>query len=104
MSLQQDQVHDFVKKFREGQLTRREFVHAITVVGGLAMAQPLLAGIPIMPAAMSQRLAAKKGGTLVAATIDKPVNMDPQFGELYSSIQVYDNVFAKLVNLDRENK
>src|SRR5215813_6053330 len=41
----------------------------------------------------------KKGGTLTAATIDKPVNMDPAFAELYSSIQVYDNVFAKLVSL-----
>ena len=31
----------------------------------------------------------KKGGTLTAATIDKPVNMDPAFAELYSSMQVY---------------
>jgi peptide/nickel transport system substrate-binding protein len=28
--------------------------------------------------------------------------MDPAFGELYSSIQVYDNVFAKLLNLGRD--
>ena len=45
----------------------------------------------------------KSGGTLVAATIDKPVNMDPAFAELYSSMQVYQNVFSKLVNLDRNN-
>jgi peptide/nickel transport system substrate-binding protein len=44
----------------------------------------------------------KQGGTLIAATIDKPVNMDPAFGELYSSIQVYDNVFAKLVYLNHD--
>lgn len=38
--------------------------------------------------------------TLVAATIDKPVNMDPAFAELYASMQVYQNVFAKLVKMD----
>src|SRR5215813_3640577 len=46
----------------------------------------------------------KKGGTLTAATIDKPVNMDPAFAELYSSIQVYDNVFAKLVYVTRDGQ
>ena len=29
--------------------------------------------------------------------------MDPAFAELYSSMQVYQNVFSKLVNLDRDN-
>ncbi len=40
------------------------------------------------------------GGTVVAATIDKPVNMDPAFAELYSSMQVYQNIFNKLVYVD----
>lgn len=38
--------------------------------------------------------------TLTAATIDKPVNMDPAFAELYASMQVYQHVFAKLVQMD----
>jgi peptide/nickel transport system substrate-binding protein len=38
--------------------------------------------------------------TLVAATIDMPVNMDPAFAELYASMQVYQHIFAKLVELD----
>lgn len=105
MSLQEEQVHDFVKKYKEGRISRRQFLHAITIVGGLAMAQPLLAanGLALPGGTNAQlsrpSLAQKRGGTLVAATIDKPVNMDPAFGELYSSIQVYDNVFAKLVSL-----
>ena len=105
MSLQDEQVHDFVNKYKEGRISRRQFLHAITIVGGLAMAQPLLSanGLALPGGTNPQRslpaLAPKRGGTLVAATIDKPVNMDPAFGELYSSIQVYDNVFAKLVSL-----
>ena len=42
----------------------------------------------------------KRGGTLRVATVDKPVNMDPGFAQLYSSLQVYQNVFNKLVYVD----
>jgi peptide/nickel transport system substrate-binding protein len=45
----------------------------------------------------------QQGGKLVAATIDKPVNMDPAFAELYSSMQVYQNIFSFLINLDRDS-
>src|SRR2546421_476757 len=41
-----------------------------------------------------------RGGTLRVATVDTPVNMDPQDLELTASIQVYDNIFAKLIELD----
>ena len=34
------------------------------------------------------------------ATVDKPVNMDPADAQLYSSMQVYQNIFHKLVNVD----
>jgi len=44
--------------------------------------------------------APKKGGTLRVATVDKPVNMDPGYAQLYSSLQVYQNVFNKLVYVD----
>ena len=42
----------------------------------------------------------KRGGTLRVATVDKPVNMDPGYAQLYSSLQVYQNVFSKLVYVD----
>jgi peptide/nickel transport system substrate-binding protein len=119
MSLQEEQVYDFVKKLREGRITRRQFLHAVSTVGGFTVASGVIpallaacqpAGAPPAeqpaPAAQTQvqptPAAPIQGGTLVAATIDKPVNMDPAFGELYSSIQVYDNVFAKLLYLTRD--
>ncbi len=34
------------------------------------------------------------------ATVDKPVNMDPGYAQLYSSLQVYQNVYSKLVYVD----
>ena len=125
MSLQEEQIHDFVKKYLQGRITRRQFLHSASLVGGLAMAQAILSACqPLAPASVATPAPAadvapadaektgaeaaaasgtpKRGGTLIAATIDKPVNMDPAFGELYSSIQVYDNVFAKLVYLTRD--
>ena len=42
----------------------------------------------------------KRGGILRVATVDKPVNMDPGFAQLYSSLQVYQNVYNKLVYVD----
>ena len=38
----------------------------------------------------------KRGGTLRVATVDKPVNMDPGYAQLYSSLQIYQNVYNKL--------
>lgn len=40
------------------------------------------------------------GGTVVAAIVDKPVNMDPAYSQLYSSMQVYQNIFNSLVYVD----
>jgi peptide/nickel transport system substrate-binding protein len=42
----------------------------------------------------------KKGGILKVATVDKPVNMDPGYAQLYSSLQIYQNVYNKLVYVD----
>src|SRR4030095_15730263 len=57
-------------------------------VGGLGRRPAFAQGTP------------KRGGTLRVATVDKPVNMDPGFAQLYSSLQVYQNVYSKLVNVD----
>ena len=46
---------------------------------------------------------AVRGGRAVFATVDKPVNMDPA-DMLYSSMQVYQNIFHKLVNVDADFK
>jgi len=74
---------------------------ALSVVGGTTLANSILPGVGL-GSARAQAQTPRRGGTIVAATIDKPVNMDPAFGELYSSIQIYQNVFSRLVNLERD--
>lgn len=44
------------------------------------------------------------GGRGVLATVDKPVNMDAADGQLYSSIQVYQNIYASLLYINDEFK
>jgi peptide/nickel transport system substrate-binding protein len=69
------------------RLTRREFLVATGATAALG-ARPVTAQQP------------KRGGTVRIATVDKPVNMDPGFAQLYSSLQVYQNVYNKLVYVD----
>ncbi|HVG80329.1 MAG TPA: ABC transporter substrate-binding protein [Patescibacteria group bacterium] len=78
-------------------LTRRQWLRGaagaaagvgLGTVGGLGRRPAFAQGAP------------KRGGTLRVATVDKPVNMDPGFAQLYSSLQVYQNVYSKLVNVD----
>ena len=75
--------------------TRREW---LTTTAGAAAGLGVLAGPGVrFGEAQGQP---KRGGTLRVATVDKPVNMDPGFAQLYSSLQVYQNVFNKLVYVD----
>jgi peptide/nickel transport system substrate-binding protein len=101
MNLQKDQAFDFLAKFQDGRINRRQLLHSLSVVGAMGVASS------VAPALVQQSRAqtvpaAKRGGTLVAATIDKPVNLDPAFAELYSSMQVYQNIFNKLVYANRD--
>lgn len=101
-----------VEHFAAGDLSRREFVRRIGGLGGGALFGGALASSILArpaeaaPSQRSRRLqsepAPTPGGTVVAATIDKPVNMDPAFAELYSSMQVYQNVFDTLVYTDAD--
>jgi peptide/nickel transport system substrate-binding protein len=75
--------------------TRREW---LTTTAGAAAGLGVLAG-PGVRFGEAQG-SPKRGGTLRVATVDKPVNMDPGFAQLYSSLQVYQNVFSKLVYVD----
>ena len=73
-------------------------------MGGLAAGAGLasLGGVARRPAwAQGQP---KRGGILKVATVDKPVNMDPGFAQLYSSLQVYQNVYNKLVYVDESGQ
>ncbi len=101
---------DLVDHVAAGDLSRRDFVRRIAALGGGAIfGGPLAAAIAARPAGAAPTRSYRRaqgdpppvrGGTVVAATIDKPVNMDPAFAELYSSMQVYQNVFDTLVYTD----
>ena len=89
---------------RRNGITRRALLRragGVAAGGGLAW----LAGDRILggarPAAAQQP---KRGGTLRLATVDKPVNMDPGYAQLYSSLQVYQNVYNKLVYVDERGQ
>ena len=73
-------------------LTRRQWLAATSAGVGASM----IAG----PRAARAQGQPKRGGILRVATVDKPVNMDPGYAQLYSSLQVYQNVFNKLVYVD----
>lgn len=105
---------EIVDHFVGGEVSRRDFVRRVASLGGGALLGGSVAAAAVARSATAApsravgRLqgdpAPVRGGTVVAATIDKPVNMDPAFAELYSSMQVYQNVFDTLVYTDANYK
>src|SRR5436309_13212147 len=75
-------------------LTRRAW---LARAAGVAAGAGLTSRSPV--AAFAQA-APKRGGSLRVATVDKPVNMDPGYAQLYSSLQIYQNVYNKLAYVD----
>ncbi|GIH21203.1 ABC transporter substrate-binding protein [Rugosimonospora africana] len=69
-----------------------------------AFASPLLAGCGKVSTTSTSGSASAgtpvRGGKAVLAIQDNPVNMDPADGQLYSSLQVYQNVFSELLEVD----
>ena len=83
-----------------GGLTRREWFQRTGGLGAGAALGGLLGRGPGPAWAQGAPGTPKSGGTLRVATVDKPVNMDPGYAQLYSSLQVYQNVYNKLVYVD----
>jgi peptide/nickel transport system substrate-binding protein len=87
--------------FARGELSRRRFLQRMSALGRAALLGGSFGSLLSTPTGRVEAASAPRyGGTLVAATIDKPVNMDPGFAELYSSMQVYQNIFNKLIYID----
>jgi peptide/nickel transport system substrate-binding protein len=85
-------------------MDRRTFLRR---TGGLAVAAGLGGGLleAVGPAAAATKaLTPQRGGEITMAIVDQPVNMDAADGELYSSIEVYDNIFSKLINVTPDFK
>ena len=78
-------------------MTRRQWMHRMGAAG-LAAGAGL--GVDLRPRGASAQGQPKRGGTLRVAIVDKPVNMDPGYAQLYSSLQVYQNVYNKLIYVD----
>lgn len=87
-----------------GNLNRRTFLKGATAVTGLAatgsMAAFLAACQAATPSTNTGTGTPVKGGLLSVSTVDVPVNMDPHDAQLYSSIQVYHNIFARLIDIN----
>src|SRR4026209_2440926 len=86
-----------VSGFDKG-ITRRQWLGRTAGVAAAAGMGRLLGGLPIGAARAPGQ--PQRGGTLRVATVDKPVNMDPGYAQLYSSLQIYQNVYNKLVYVD----
>jgi peptide/nickel transport system substrate-binding protein len=101
------EIRDLAERHRRGDLSRRELFRRVGALaaGGSVTALLAAAGVPppgARPAAAQAQ--PKRGGTLRLATVDKPVNMDPGYAQLYSSLQVYQNVYNKLVYVDERGQ
>jgi peptide/nickel transport system substrate-binding protein len=81
------------------EVNRRTLLRAVPLVGGAAILSAC--GVPKTSTGTGPSAASSsrpvKGGSAVLAIQDDPVNMDPADGQIYASIQVYDNIFSKLL-------
>ena len=86
---------------------RRTFLKGIgAAAAGVTLGVPLLSacsgGTSLTPqgAPGAGGTTPVKGGKAVLAIQDSPVNMDPADGQLYSSLEVYQNIFSELLEVD----
>ena len=103
--------------FLSGRLNRRQLFRGSALIGGAALATttlgPLLAACGASsPTTTSSGSAASSagapapvsGGTLNVALTGNPTTMDPATAGVYTSLQVLDNIFSKLITMDETGK
>ncbi|MCU1658180.1 MAG: hypothetical protein JWO57_2836 [Pseudonocardiales bacterium] len=98
--------------FLSGHLSRRDLLRRSAMFGGAALAAttlgPLLAacgtssGKSAATSGASATTAPVPGGTLTAALTGNPSSMDPAAAGIYTSLQVLDNIFSKLITMDEK--
>jgi peptide/nickel transport system substrate-binding protein len=83
---------------------RRTFLKGAGVTLAAAASAPLLAACGGGKTASVAGSSAKaiRGGKAVLAIEDNPVDLDPADGQLYSSLQVYQNIFSELLEVDAD--
>ncbi|MCU1681082.1 MAG: ABC-type dipeptide transport system, periplasmic component [Amycolatopsis sp.] len=86
---------------------RRTFLKGLGATAAAALAMPILnacsggTSTSVSPAAAAGGKPVK-GGKAILAIQDNPVNLDPADGQLYSSLQVYQNIFSELLTVDSD--
>jgi peptide/nickel transport system substrate-binding protein len=107
-SIENERAEALAHGFLAGHISRRDLLRRSAMFGGAAVAAttlgPLLAACKSSGStATSSTSAAGKpvtGGTLTAALTGNPSSMDPAGAGIYTSLQVLDNVFNKLITMD----
>lgn len=83
---------------------RRTFLKGMGAVAAAAFAVPILeacsGGTSTSAGPTGSAGKPVRGGSATLAIEDNPVNMDPADGQLYSSLQVYQNIFSELIEVD----
>src|SRR5262245_19161587 len=82
-----------------GAIDRHTFLKRSGAVVAAVSGAGAVLGAPGTAGARVSAPAPVRGGQITLATVDQPVNMDPADAQLYSSIQVYDNIFSKLIEV-----
>jgi peptide/nickel transport system substrate-binding protein len=120
--------------FLTGRITRRDLLRKSAKFGGATMAATTLGsllaacgsssgstaqstagataggssapagGTAVSSVAGTTTTAAAVGGTLTAALTGNPSSMDPAAAGIYTSLQVLDNIFSKLITMDETGK
>ncbi|MDQ1750998.1 MAG: peptide/nickel transport system substrate-binding protein [Pseudonocardiales bacterium] len=98
--------------FLSGQISRRDLLRRSGIFAGATLAAttlgPLLAACGSSGTTSTGGSAAAgapvSGGTLTAALTGNPSSMDPAAAGIYTSLQVLDNIFNKLITMDEHGK
>lgn len=93
-----------------GRLSRRELLRRSAFFGGAAIAAttlgPIIAACGPVGSSAGAAGGGKPvaGGTLTAALTGDPSSMDPASPGIYTSLQVLDNIFNKLITMDETGR
>ncbi len=110
MTIHEDDVSAtrLTRNFLSGHLNRRQLIQGAGAIGASAILTQLLVacapGATIGASTGSAGGTPVKGGTLTAALTGNPSSMDPAAAGIYTSLQVIDNIFSKLITMDEKGK
>jgi peptide/nickel transport system substrate-binding protein len=110
MTTEKSRAEALAHGFLAGSISRRQLFRRSAVFGGATLAAttlgPLLAACGSSTASSASTPTGKPvtGGTLTAALTGNPSSMDPAAAGVYTSLQVLDNIFSKLITMDENGQ